>query len=111
MHLINTHLTVVSIVTAERVTMIYDEPFVLLLIIDDRMMSGACADIRILLQDLTYSLEAADEIIIYRWNSHYPADKYFDVDIQSLGYSLYSTEDFEGSSHERITEEKYRKGI
>ena len=60
-------------------------------------------------EDLDFNGEAADEIIVYKWNRHYPSDKYFDVDIKSLGYNLYSTEDFAGSSHEKITEEKYRR--
>lgn len=59
-------------------------------------------------EDLPFALENVDEIIIYRWNRHYPADKYFDIDINSIGFVLCSSEDFEGSSHEKITEEKYK---
>ena len=61
-------------------------------------------------EDLPYSLDSIDEIIIYRWNRLYPADKYFSIDLTENGYELYYTYEFEGSSHEKITEERYRKG-
>ena len=48
-----------------------------------------------------------DKIIIYKWNRDYPADKYFDIDLSS--YKLISTQDFQGSSHDLITEEIYIK--
>ena len=63
------------------------------------------------IEDGDFCFDEADEIIIYRWNRHYPADKHFDTDVRSLGFELYSSEDFEGSSHEKITEEKYKKGF
>ena len=50
-----------------------------------------------------------DELIVYRWNELYPSDVKFDVDIEKSGYKLVSSYDFEGSSHERITKEIYRK--
>lgn len=53
--------------------------------------------------------DKVEEIIIYRWNRHYPADTYFNINLSEMGYSLSSTNEFEGSSHERITEEKYKK--
>ncbi|MBQ7906595.1 MAG: ribonuclease Z [Clostridia bacterium] len=49
----------------------------------------------------------AQEIIIYHWNRHYPADTYFTIDISS--YSKTSCEEFVGSSHEKITKEVYVK--
>lgn len=48
-----------------------------------------------------------DKIIIYKWNRDYPADKYFDIGLSS--YELISTQDFQGSSHDLITEEIYIK--
>ncbi len=46
-----------------------------------------------------------NEIIIYKWNRVYPADTYFNISLD--GWSLAETVDFEGSSHEKITREKY----
>jgi hypothetical protein len=61
-------------------------------------------------EDRPFSIEDADEIIIYRWNRHYPADVKFNHNIKDLGFALYYTYEFEGSSHEKITEERYKKG-
>jgi hypothetical protein len=52
-------------------------------------------------------LEKADKIYLYNWNRKYPFDK-------SLGelpkeFKLISSEDFVGSSHEKITEKIYSK--
>lgn len=53
-------------------------------------------------------LNQAEEIIIFQWNRHYPADCYFPID--DLGeYECYFKEDFVGYSHEKITEERYRR--
>ena len=49
----------------------------------------------------------AEKLIIYRWNREYPADMFFTADIS--GMELESVYEFEGSSHECITEEIYRK--
>lgn len=51
-------------------------------------------------------LSKISEIVIYRWNRHYPADLYFDYDMS--GYTLVRSDEFVGSSHERITKEVWR---
>lgn len=48
-------------------------------------------------------------IILYKWNRNYPADLYFDIPLEEHGWQLISTNDFKGSSHEKITEEVYTK--
>ncbi|MBQ2736740.1 MAG: ribonuclease Z [Clostridia bacterium] len=48
-----------------------------------------------------------DILVIYRWNRHYPCDFYFDLDINE--YKLVESRDFEGSSHEKITKEVYKR--
>ena len=48
-----------------------------------------------------------DEVVIYRWNRHYPGDFYFDLNME--GYALKSVTEFAGSSHEKITKEVYTK--
>ena len=55
------------------------------------------------------TLENVTGIIIYRWNRLYPADKRFTFDLEALGYTKISSEEFIGSSHPVITEEIYRK--
>ena len=53
--------------------------------------------------------DGIDELIIYKWNRHYPADLYFDVEPCECGFALTETLEFAGSSHEKITKEIYRK--
>lgn len=47
-----------------------------------------------------------EKIILYRWNRKYPADFYFDIELKD-GWKLNDSYDFEGFSHEKITEEVY----
>lgn len=52
---------------------------------------------------------AADTLVIYRWNRHYPADVRWDTDLAAAGFSLAETAEFPGRSHEKITKEVYTK--
>ncbi len=47
------------------------------------------------------------EIVLCRWNRAYPGDVHFTMDLTD--WSLVDTEEFAGSSHERLTIETYRK--
>lgn len=49
-----------------------------------------------------------DTLILYRWNRRYPADCRLDIRPDDQGRVLVSSEDFPGSSHERITREIWR---
>lgn len=44
-------------------------------------------------------------VVIYRWNRHYPADVRFDGDLS--GFTLESSIEFPGRSHDTITKEVY----
>lgn len=48
-----------------------------------------------------------DEVVLYHWNRHYPADFSFDLDME--GYTLISTVELVGSSHDKITKEVWKK--
>lgn len=48
-------------------------------------------------------------ITIYKWNRIYPADLYFDINLNDNSWELINEEDFEGSSHEKITKKIYRR--
>lgn len=50
----------------------------------------------------------ADTVILYRWNRRYPADRYFPFDPLENGYTLVSSTEFAGSSHDTITEDIYQ---
>lgn len=51
--------------------------------------------------------EQVDEIVLYHWNRHYPADRYFQMDL--CNFTLTDTVEFVGSSHEKITREVWKK--
>ena len=56
------------------------------------------------------AVEKIDEILLYRWNRKYPSDTKFELPLDE-NWKIQKTEDFEGSSHECITEAIYvRKG-
>ena len=50
-------------------------------------------------------VDKIDTLIVYHWNRSYPSDKKLDIDL--TGWNLVSTEEFAGSSHEKITKEIY----
>ena len=68
----------------------------------DNIESGYC-----FAEDFTVNEEKVEEIVVYKWNRHYPADIYFNIDLNN--WNLSETMDFEGSSHEKITREIYRR--
>jgi len=49
-----------------------------------------------------------EKLTIYRWNRKYPSDLKLDIDLST--WKLIQTEDFQGNSHEKITEEVYIHG-
>lgn len=48
-----------------------------------------------------------DQIIIFRWNREYPADKILMLNLKC--YNMETSVDFAGKSHEKITMEVYKK--
>ena len=47
-----------------------------------------------------------ERIVLFRWNRHYPADVFFRF---PGNWTLVDTEEFAGSSHDKITMEVYQK--
>lgn len=60
-------------------------------------------------QNITPYLPKIDTLVLFQWNRDYPADFFFTVDLSQ--WNLISTEDFEGTSHEKITMEVYKKDL
>ena len=50
-----------------------------------------------------------EQISMFKWNRKYPGDFFFDINVQDPDWTLECTEEFEGSSHEKITMEVYRR--
>ena len=53
--------------------------------------------------------QSIDTLVIYRWNRAYPRELLLTLDPYGEGMRLCSISDFEGSSHERITEEIWKR--
>lgn len=57
--------------------------------------------------DITKYIQRIEGIVLYKWNRSYPSDFRFALDLSD--WIMESTFEFAGSSHEKITEEIYRK--
>ena len=77
--------------------------------VDDNFLSKASENDYCFIEDNPIDLSNVSTVVVYNWNRHYPADKYFDHDLKANGFNLISKRDFEGSSHEKITEEIYER--
>ena len=51
-------------------------------------------------------LSRIEQLVLYRWHRHYPAD--VDLDLPLSQFICTEKEDFAGTSHETITKEVYR---
>ena len=76
---------------------------------DDDYMGKAGENDVCFIEDGSYSTDSANEIVLCKWNRHYPADKFFDIDLKAAGFKRVKTEDIAGTSHEKITIETYRR--
>lgn len=54
-------------------------------------------------------LERADRLVLVRWNRVYPSDRKFPAEDLEVRWQLTGTAEFPGSSHDRLTEERYEK--
>lgn len=57
--------------------------------------------------DPTAAWDEVTSVMLYRWNRVYPADRHFRGDM--TGFLLSETNEFVGSSHEKITKEVWKK--
>lgn len=77
--------------------------------VDNSYHSKASAGDFCFVEDIPYSTENVDEIILCKWNRQYPGDYFFTIDLSNEGYKKVSSEDITGKSHEKITIERYEK--
>lgn len=61
------------------------------------------------IEDTEIPTENIEDIYVFNWNRDYPADKYFDFDLDANGYKRIKKLDFEGNSHKKITLEIFRR--
>lgn len=60
-------------------------------------------------EDTLPVLDGVERVILYKWNEHYPSDVRLPFDLCREGFVLKESEDFAGSSHEKITQEIYER--
>lgn len=53
--------------------------------------------------------EAIESVLLFNWNRRYPSDVTFDLDLKQNCFKCQTTEEFAGSSHEKITLEIYKR--
>ena len=78
--------------------------------VSDTPVRDAGAEDYVLLENLPVTPDEASEVILFLWNRHYPSDVRFDKEsLITEGFRLTETDEFAGSSHEKITVEHYRR--
>lgn len=80
------------------------------IIVDDEFLNNAQSGDFCFAECKIDSLQNVEKLYIFRWNRVYPADTFFGFDIEKEGFILESSEDFAGSSHDKITLDIYKKG-
>ena len=73
---------------------------------DDEMLTKASDGDVCFLENMLPPEDTTD-LIVFKWNRRYPGDMHFEP--TKNGFTLTSSEDFEGNSHEKITMETYKK--
>ncbi len=79
------------------------------IIIDDNFLSTAQQGDYAFAECEIDSLDNVKKLIIFQWNRDYPADIFFEFDITQSGFKKIKKEDFQGSSHKKITMEIYER--
>ena len=79
------------------------------IVVDEQFLEKADAQDFCFVETCAFSFEDVSDIFIFRWNRLYPADSTFDVQSLEKDFTLVSTEEFPGNSHEKITLEIYRR--
>lgn len=75
----------------------------------DDMLQYASRNDFCFIEDISVNVNSIsiDKIIIYNWNRKYPADTFFNINLDK--YEKVSEKDIIGFSHEKITEKIYLK--
>lgn len=79
------------------------------IVIDNNYMTTASDADYCFIENGDYDIDKCSVVILYKWNRKYPADRYFDVQKLKKDFKLVKKTDFVGNSHEKITEEVYKR--
>ena len=78
-------------------------------IIDDSYAVNAQPEDFCFIENGDFDLDKSDCVILCHWNRRYQADRFFSFDLKALGFKRVSKEELEGSSHKKITVERYER--
>lgn len=54
-------------------------------------------------------IDRISAVTVYNWNTVYPRDFVFDINLEKEGFSLMSSHEFEGYAHDKIRKEVYER--
>lgn len=80
------------------------------IVCDDDFLNKAQDSDLCFVENCSVPFDKAEVLYIFNWNRQYPADTFFEFDPKALNFNKIGTEDFEGSSHKRITLTIYKRG-
>lgn len=86
----------------------FDDPSAQI-VVDEHFLEKMGAQDFCFIENCAFSFEDISDVFIFRWNRLYPADTTFDVQSLEKDFTLVSSEEFPGNSHEKITLEIYRR--
>ncbi|MCI8638895.1 MAG: ribonuclease Z [Coprococcus sp.] len=82
------------------------------ILVSEDFLAAACGEDYCFVENgdaMADHLEKVRAVLLYRWNRVYPADVYFPLNLADGSWEQKAREEFQGSSHEKITREWYER--
>lgn len=79
------------------------------IVVDDDFLNNAAQGDFCFVEDREVTTENVESFYVFNWNRMYPGDLFFSVDLKAEGFKKIKKEDFQGSSHDKITLEIYSR--
>lgn len=78
-------------------------------IVDNNFLFNASDNDFCFVEDQEIPIKKVSTIYLFHWNRNYPADFFFNINLEKNGFKKIQSEEFSGSSHEKITLEIYER--
>ncbi len=79
------------------------------IIVDGDFLNNANEGDFCFVEDRGVTTEKVENFYVFNWNRKYPGDLFFTVDLKAEGFKKIKKEEFQGSSHDKITLEIYSR--
>ena len=79
------------------------------IIVDDDFLNNAGQGDFCFVEDKEITSENVESFYIFNWNRKYPGDLFFNIDLKAGGFKKIKKEEFQGTSHDKITLEIYSR--